>query len=235
MTQSNKKSRVKVVTKNAPIESFIYYAPKLPQAEIKPVEITPSAQKMSMESLPSKNKVANEIIKVKKLKSKTTEKITQKPSIKTKNIDTIKATELPKTPPKSLQSEALPTPSTGKIDSFKQLQKLRSRLSQSAANNADIPNQDYQAPSIFNTKVKLVPHSSPLKDEEKERAKNTKKIGGGIAITKGDDGRCSITQDMSVYGLSEGSSTQFFSCGESKFDKSFREHMKKVKAKIGKN
>jgi hypothetical protein len=74
-----------------------------------------------------------------------------------------------------------------------------------------------------------------LKDEEKEREKNTKNMGAGIAITKGDDGRCSVTQDMSAYGLSEGSSVQFFSCGESKFDKSFREHMKAVKEKLGKN
>jgi hypothetical protein len=58
-------------------------------------------------------------------------------------------------------------------------------------------------------------------------------MGPGIAITKGDDGRCSITQDLNAYGLSEGSSRQFFSCGESKFDKIFREHMEKVKVKLG--
>jgi hypothetical protein len=231
MTQSNKKNRVKVVTKKVPIQSFIYYAQKPPQAEVKPLEITPSTKKLSIESLPTKNEIAEN----KELKPKAIEKVIKKPSVKTNNLDITKKTELPKVPPKTLQSTVLPTPSAGKIDSFKQLQRLRSRLNQRAANSVDMPNQGYQTPSIFNTKVKPVPHSSPLKDEEKEREKNTKNMGGGIAITKGDDGTCSITQDMSVYGLSEGSSTQFFSCGESKFDQSFREHMKKVKAKIGKN
>ena len=80
-----------------------------------------------------------------------------------------------------------------------------------------------------------MPHSVPVKDAEKQRKANTQDMGAGIAITKGDNGICSIQQDMRAYGLTEGSSRQFFACGESKHDKSFRQHMKKVKAKFGKN
>jgi len=113
-----------------------------------------------------------------------------------------------------------------------QLQRLRSKLNPNSVSNTDNPYQSDQPPSIFNTDVKTVPHSVPLKDKAKIRDKNTKNMGAGITITQGDDGRCSITQDLSAYGLNEGSSRQFFSCGESTFDKSFREHMKKVKVKL---
>ncbi|MGB1263907.1 MAG: hypothetical protein ACPG52_13445, partial [Cognaticolwellia sp.] len=166
----------------------------------------------------------------------TPEKIIEKPLTKAiephaKNIDKLPNAPANKTPIKPVPT---PAPERKKLDSFTQLQRLRSQLNQSASKLSDNPYQRYQAPSTFNNGAKSVPHSVPVKDEDKQRQANTQTMGAGVAMTKGDNGICTVTQDMSVYGLNEGSSTQFFSCGESKFDKNFRQHMQKVNAKLGK-
>ncbi len=238
VTPSGKQKIVKSPSNNAPIKSFIYYAPKLDKTELKAIKTKPLAKEILIEDLPAAKK-DHENAKTKHAsKPKNTEKFIDKAldkALEKPFNDTIsKVIELPKVRPKTSQPKPLPEPTPRKLDSFMQLQRLRSKLNQNSVSNTDNPYQSEQPPSIFNTDVKTVPHSVPLKDEVQIREKNTKNMGAGIAITKGDDGRCSITQDLSAYGLSEGSSTQFFSCGESKFDKSFREHMKKVKVKLGK-
>ncbi len=242
ITHSHKEKSIKKINKNPPIKSFLYYAPNLTTAQANQNEQKPIEKPKRIEADHNKQEVLI-----------TEEPITNKPVIDLADKNTV--TPLNKTIKKSLISSTithtitlpkasnavpdsplpLPAPSNKKLDSFTQLQRLRSKLNNGSAPTVDNPYQHDQPPSIFNATTKTVPHSAPLKDEEKEREKNTKNMGAGIAITKGDDGRCSVTQDMSAYGLSEGSSVQFFSCGESKFDKSFREHMKAVKEKLGKN
>lgn len=205
----------KPITQKKAIKSFLYFSPKAP----KPIEVV------------IEEKTLVNVVQTKKpIIKKSDEKTIEKPQIKQQEIEPKKATNLPIAVVKNPE----PSPSPKKLDSFTKLQRLRSKLNRSSIAPIDNPYQRYQSPSVFNTQSKTVPHSVPLKDEEKERQKNTKNMGAGIAITKNDDGTCSITQDMSLYGLSEGSSTQYFNCGESKFDKSFREHMKKVKTKLGK-
>ena len=251
ITHSHKEKSIKKINKSPPIKSFLYYAPNLTTAQThqnkqKPIEKLIEKPKRS-EADHNKQEVLI-----------TEEPIANKPSINKPAIDladkntvtplhkTIKKSSISSTTnntitlPKASNTEPdsplpLPAPSNKKLDSFTQLQRLRSKLNKGSAPTVDNPYQHDQPPSIFNATTKTVPHSVPLKDEEKVREQNTKNMGAGIAITKGDDGRCSVTQDMSAYGLSEGSSVQFFSCGESKFDKSFREHMKAVKEKLGKN
>ncbi|WP_157673814.1 hypothetical protein [Cognaticolwellia beringensis] len=233
MAQANKPKIVKSTTKIIPIKSFIYYPPNVAKTD------TSSANKKLLEKEPPIEATSNEQTE---LNSKPTQK-NLTPEITKNALDdspltglaVIEAIELPETNNKTTEPKPLPNPTNRKLDSFTQLQKLRSTLNKNSVQNTDNPYQSYQPPSVFNTNSTSVPHSFPMKDVEKEREKNTKNMGSGIAITKGDDGRCSVTQDLSVYGLSEGSSTQFFSCGESKFDKSFREHMRKVKSKLGKD
>lgn len=237
-TQPTTQITIQPISKNTAIESYIFYAPKIAdtlldeneEAEITKAMTPPKSQqktnnKLVTETVNDKPQLDKDLLKTAPLETfeshdSSSQDITLPP------IDLAQPTPKPRPVPK---------PVNRKIDSFTQLQRLRSKLNNNATINTDNPYQKYQPPSVFNTTVKSVPHSVPLKDEEKERKKRTKNMGAGIAITKGEDGRCSITQDLSVYGLSEGSSTQFFACGESKFDQSFREHMKKVKAKIGKN
>ena len=230
VTQSGKQKIVKSLSKNTPIKSFIYYAPKLNKTELKAVK-----KEILIEDFPAAKKDNENAKKKHASEPKSTEKIIDKTLEKPLNDTITKVIELPKAHPKTSLPKPLPEPTRRKLDSFMQLQRLRSKLNQNSVSNTDNPYQSDQPPSIFNTDVKTVPHSIPLKDKAQTREKNTKDMGAGIAITKGDDGRCSITQDLSAYGLSEGSSIQFFSCGESKFDKSFRQHMKKVKVKLGKN
>lgn len=217
--------------KTEAIKSFLYHAPK-----VEPLVTKESNKQPAQEQL-LQNKILEKVPEPKETQE-TTKKIV--PPLPVTKPDNEKSDTAETTPPStpSQPKEPLPTPlplaPKKKLDSFTQLQRLRSKLNSSANAPTDSSYQSYQPPSVFNSKPKTVPHSVPLKDKEKEREKNTKNMGSGIAITKGDDGTCSITQDMSVYGLSEGSSTQHFNCGESKFDKSFRDHMKKVKAKLGK-
>lgn len=242
ITHSHKEKSIKKINKSPPIKSFLYYAPNLTTAQANQNKQKPIEKPKRIEADHNKQEVLV-----------TEEPITNKPAIDLADKNTvtplhktIKKSSIPSTTnntitlPKASNTVPdsplpLPAPSNKKLDSFTQLQRLRSKLNNSDAPKVDNPYQHDQPPSIFNTTTKTVPHSAPLKDEEKEREKNTKNMGAGIAITKGDDGRCSVTQDMSAYGLNEGSSVQFFSCGESKFDKSFREHMKAVKEKLGKN
>jgi hypothetical protein len=235
VTQSGKQKIVKSPSKNAPIKSFIYYAPKLDKTQLKTIKTKPLEKEILIEDLPAATKDHKNAKTKYVSKPKNTDKLIDKALEKTFNDTISKVIELPKARPKTSQPEPLSEPTRRKLDSFMQLQRLRSKLNQNSVSNTDNPYQSYQPPSIFNTDVKTVPHSVPLKDKAQTREKNTKNMGAGIAITKGDDGRCSITQNLSAYGLNEGSSRQFFSCGESKFDKHFRKHMKKVKVKLDKN
>lgn len=231
ITQSTSKPVFKVVKKQPPIKSFLYHVPQeSPQKNIEtPKEVIENSEedKSTVEQpVPERPKQLQHEQPIEKpISSLPIAKNDSKETNEREPILLPTPVEAPKQPPKK---------STKKLDSFTQLQRLRSKLNSRVNAPTDNSYQSYQPPSVFNSSPKPVPHSVPIKDEEKEREKNTKNMGSGIAITKGDDGTCSVTQDMSVYGLSEGSSTQYFNCGESKFDKSFREHMKKVKAKLGK-
>lgn len=236
LTQSTTKPKFKEDKKKVAIKSFLYRTPKVEKPiekiseeqpikdDVKPKESEQKSQEVPKDKLPKEIKSVNVIAKpAPTLKNENNLSKKLEPSLLPAPVE--QSTPQPQQPPQSPRK---------KLDSFTQLQRLRSKLNQSARTPTDNPYQRYKSPSIFNSNPKAVPHSVPLKDEEKEREKSTKNMGGGIAITKGENGGCEIKQDMSVYGLSEGSSTQYFSCGESKFDKSFREHMKKVKTKLGK-
>ena len=237
ITQQPAPLTIKPATKHKAIKSYIYSAPKIAKTKTNSPPIDEALQEEEL-LISKKNKELNN-----KLPTHIPDDILPPensssnvvPSTQSKNSTTTHTT-LPDVNvlEKQPKPAPIPTPDNRKLDSYTQLQRLRSKLNSSAAMITDEPYQRYQSPSVFNPNAKPVPHSVPLKDEEQERRKNTKNIGSGIAITKGDDGICEIRQDMSVFGLTEGSSIQKFSCGESKFDKYFREYMLKVKEKIGK-
>lgn len=231
LTQSTAKPPFKAVKNKQPIKSFLYKKPKPVVPVAKEItDITPVEQQAKLEKPQPTKKVLNKSVKDAVQPNEAATEVKNE-NAKIHQQETI---SLPPPVAKTVPNQP-PKKPVKKLDSFTQLQRLRSKLNSRAtiapSNN---PYQSYQPPSAFNTNPQTVPHSLPLKDEAQEREKNTKNMGSGIAIAKGEDGTCSITQDMTVYGLDHGSSTQYFSCGESKFDKSFREHMKKVKAKLGK-
>lgn len=87
--------------------------------------------------------------------------------------------------------------------------------------------------SIFNRNPILVKKSNTRSEQQKESDNKLKvtDYGHGIAIQKNKDGNCSITQDLSLVGIEGVSTTQYFKCGKSEFDKSFEQHIKNVMKK----
>jgi len=75
-----------------------------------------------------------------------------------------------------------------------------------------------------------VPHVEVPLTQEQKIEKNTIKMDDSISIIKGDDGTCTIIREA-FPGSPVPASVSSFACGESKFDKSFREHMARVRAK----
>ena len=65
-------------------------------------------------------------------------------------------------------------------------------------------------------------------DQQHKLNTSTSHVG---SITKNDNGTCTIQREQ-ILGSPVAATTSYFSCGESKFDKSFREHMQKVQAKL---
>ena len=78
-----------------------------------------------------------------------------------------------------------------------------------------------------------VPHSFVEDSEIKAIASTSSQVGNGFSTKKDDNGTCTITEDLSVIGL-QGKTTSRFSCGSSKDERSFKNHMKNVLKKLGK-
>jgi len=94
---------------------------------------------------------------------------------------------------------------------------------------APVLNQNYSIKSVFNPEPTLVPKSytKTFTQQENERQQKITKYGDSSSITKGDNGICSITQNLSSVGMSGLSSTQYFKCGgKTKKERIFSQHMK---------
>ena len=91
--------------------------------------------------------------------------------------------------------------------------------------------QQFRSPSVMHGEQIPVPHSQYKLTPEQERESKTTRMSDDISITKYDNGICTIERKQFLGSPIEGSISAF-ACGESKFDKSFREHMKKVQEKI---
>jgi hypothetical protein len=118
--------------------------------------------------------------------------------------------------------------------SYQQLKSLRSSLNKKMRNDSFSDLQQFRSPSVMTGNQIPVPHSNQQLTREEKRKKTTKRMSNDISITKNDDGTCIIEREQFLGSPIEGS-VSAFACGESKFDKSFREHMKKVQDKINPN
>lgn len=119
-----------------------------------------------------------------------------------------------------------------KFSALKQLGNLKNKV------NQDIFAQEYatqnraKSPSVMHAAPNTVPHSTQHLTKEQKDKNNTANYSGSISTTKYDNGNCMVEQDLSSVGIEGVKSQQWFECGESKFDKSFREHMKRVQRKL---
>lgn len=116
------------------------------------------------------------------------------------------------------------------ISSFDRLSSLRQKISNQQRDEAFSELTQSRTASMMDAEPFPVPNSViPLTKEQKYK-KNTSTSHVG-SITKNDNGTCTIYREQ-VLGSPVPATTSSFACGESNFDKSFREHMKKVQDKI---
>ena len=195
------------------IKSYLYKMPPkavtVKQAQIKP-EVTPE----KIVDLKDK-KIITDKKKIKKSKALASAASSKPLSAVVKN--------------QSISKVSKPAQTT--FSAYKQLNSLRDSINEKMMNQELAELQQFRSPSVMHGKQIPVPHSNEQLTPEQEREKRTTKMSNDISITKYDNGVCTITREQFLGSPVEGSSSAF-ACGESKFDKSFREHMKKVRDKI---
>lgn len=194
--------------KSIALKSFLY---------VKPKKITP--QKKLIQTIESKK---NDTKAVTKAPNKQLNKPLPKKITKPKNSDiTKKQTSITQMPPTKNQSN---------LSSFGLLSNLRKNLQNKNSEQAFSELTQKRSASImdgnpFPVSKKIIPLTIV-----QQQALNTTRSHVGT-ITKNDNGTCTIHREQ-VLGSPVEASTASFACGEGKFDKNFRQHMEKVRAKF---
>jgi len=119
--------------------------------------------------------------------------------------------------------------------SLDQLRALNDQLEDEMFEQVYIERTKPNSGSIMHGQATSVPHSVKQQSEDEKRAQATQQMGGGFAVTKGENGSCTITRDLSHVGMEGLTSVESFSCGQTEIQKAFNQHMKKWKKKYGKN
>ncbi|WP_343815219.1 hypothetical protein [Colwellia asteriadis] len=135
----------------------------------------------------------------------------------------------PELPPRPALPETT-RPNKPRLSATEQLTRLRSAINSKAANQLYKEHTQARSASAMDGEQIPVPHSVKQLTRDEKYQQSTMRTGHH-AITKNDNGTCTIHREQ-MLGSSVEATTSHFSCGESKFDKNFREHMKKVNAKI---
>jgi len=135
----------------------------------------------------------------------------------------------------SLSQKMREVPKTAKkspvFSSYKQLDNLRSAINEKIIADQLSLFKQFRSASIMHGEQISVPRSEKQLTPAQQRKKHTTPISDSISMTKGDNGVCTLERKQFLGSPVEASSSTF-NCGESKFDKSFREHMKKVQKKL---
>ncbi len=116
----------------------------------------------------------------------------------------------------------------------KQLDELKQRLDQQIIEQQIYQHNRRKSISVLDGTPEAVPHSTKQLTQEEKTEQTTYQMSSDLKTIKGDDGTCLIVQDLSNVGMVGVTAVQSFSCGQSKFDNSFKAHMKKVLKKLGK-
>ena len=215
---AEKQQPKQVTTTKKAIKSYLYKMPA------KPVIV----ESMVVKEVSEEVKVKKEIKLEKKPEVLKQENTSQAESKKENNLkvnEASKASSLTK--PKTTTKKAV----QATFSSYKQLDNLRNSINKKIIEQGVSDFQQFRSPSVMHGAQIPVPHSTEQLTPEQEREKRTTRMSDDISITKYDNGICTIEREQFLGSPVEGSSSAF-ACGESKFDKSFREHMKKVSDKI---
>jgi hypothetical protein len=217
--------KVKNKPKPKAIKSYIYTPPKVEKLSKPPILIEEVTESVAENTTTTESK-----IKENKKKQVETPKESIEPVESIKTNEPIETTEKKEVPVKSVTPKKAKR-SFSAYGQLKNLQKdLDDKMFEQENNNYNQPNTG----SIMHSKPTLVPHSNIQITAEEKVKKASKQISSDMTITKGDDGSCFIKRDLGSVGMEGITSVESFACGKSKFDKSFQDHMKKVRAKLGK-
>ncbi len=203
----------KVIAKKVTSEKFV--------VETKPA-IKPSSKKAAPKAITSKPTNAKE------LSNKKLNKLPNKPSSKEKST---RVTNAVKSDTSTTKNKVSGT-SRGSFSSYDRLSRLRNKLDKQQREQAFTDLTQQRSASVMDGEPFPVPKTIVPLTTEQKYIQNTSKSHVG-SITKNDNGTCTIHREQ-ILGSPVEATTSYFGCGESKFDKSFREHMQKVQAKLGK-
>ena len=195
-----------------PIKSYLYVPPPKPEKvdEISPEPVAVEQEEPSKEHL-SPNKTEQDVVQQVPVEVVKPKEITESQPIQ----------KLPK----------LRRPTSVRSQLFDLKQQLEQQVTQDVQSSEFERFERYRQGDVMAGKHIPVPHSVvPLSPEEK-RKQATSDLGG-FQIIKGDDGNCTLVEDLSYLGL-DIKARSGFSCGESKFDRNFRQHMEKTFEKMG--
>ncbi|MCW8863340.1 MAG: hypothetical protein OQK09_05530 [Colwellia sp.] len=213
----SEKQQINIVkTPKKAIKSYLYKRPVKPitQPEVKDkiekIEqaVAPEPINQSELELAQKEKVIETVLPT-KVKPQIVKPQIAKPSVMKKAKEPMQATFSP----------------------YKQLNSLRDSINDKIINQELAERQQFRSPSVMHGEQVAVPHSNKQLTPAQEKEKRTTRMSDSISITKYDNGLCTIEREQFLGSPVEGSSAAF-ACGESKFDKSFREHMRKVQEKL---
>ncbi len=199
---AEKQQRKEVKTVKQAIDSYLYKMPAKPVIK-EQEKVKTEAQQTPIEQ------------------SKAAPPVTSISSLPVKSVKPVKA---------KLKTETKKTIQTT-FSAYQQLNSLRSSINEKIMVDELSKRQQFRSPSVMHGEQVPVPHANEQLTPEQEREKNTTRMSDDISITKYDNGICTIERKQMLGSPIEGSSSAF-ACGESKFDKSFRAHMQKVRDKI---
>jgi len=209
---------------NKAIKSYLYKMPdKLVIVEPKTVKQVPEEVK-----IPEKIKIEK---KPDELKKESANQTVSKKENNLKMSESSKVSSLTKSKSKSKSKTTTKKAVQANFSSYKQLDSLRNSINKRIIEQGASDFQQFRSPSVMHGDQIPVPHSNVQLTPEQEREKKITRMSDDISITKYDNGLCTVERKQFLGSPIEGT-TSAFACGESKFDKSFREHMQKVQDKI---
>lgn len=191
------------------IKSYIYHAP--PKKLVLPLSVPVSKEKLK-ETV--KEVIVVEPKKIKKQRDNQVKKKVVKIAEEKKNIN--------KQPKNKTITNISPQEMIG---------NLRKSINKNIAEQEVNYQQQFRSASVMHKQQNPVPSSPIQLTAEQKRQKNTMRMSEAISITKLDNGYCIIERGKQL-GIDIPPSASMFPCGESNFDKSFREHMERVRRKI---
>jgi hypothetical protein len=209
------KKMTKLIAKKA-IKSYLY------RPVIVEIKEDPVSQKLEVKK-PQPEESLKTVALKKPVKTEPLPKLIKNKLIKSNKKYTPAAT-------KRVKAAPLPSLPTKVLSPQESLRRLRENINQQATFEAFKEYSQIRTATVMDGEQIPVPHSVvPLTVDEKHKQNtSTSNIN---SITKHDNGTCTIVREQMVGSDLEGSISSF-ACGESKFDKSFRLHMEKVRSKL---